>query len=76
MKKIIAVLIILVLVASCSTAFAQKKACGPDCTKACCATQKKGGFFRDMQDLFTKKIPNTPKQPTHNLWDTDKQKQK
>jgi len=63
MKKVIALVIIFVFVAGCVAAFAGQSTSASD-------TSQKGGFFRDMQRLFEKQIPDTPNQKsqTHTVW--------
>ncbi len=64
MKKIIALVIVFVFVAGCVAAFAE------EATTSTTDTTQKGGFFRDMQRLFEKQIPETPNQKsqTHTIW--------
>ena len=67
MKKFIAILMVLVLVVSCSTAFAAQDS---STTKTTSASTQKPGFFRDMAALFQKQIPETEKSQTYDrLWD-------
>ena len=64
MKKVIALVIVFVFAVSCVSAFAEKA------TTSTADTAQKGGFFRDMQRLFEKQIPDTPNQKsqTHTIW--------
>ena len=64
MKKVIALVIVFVFVLGCVSAFAEKA------TTSASDTAQKGGFFRDMQRLFEKQIPDTPNQKsqTHTIW--------
>lgn len=61
MKKLVAIIVVLVLVMSCTVAFAVE-------SKA--TTGEKKGFWREFADLFQKQIPDTfnQKSQTHTVW--------
>jgi hypothetical protein len=64
MKKVVAIFVVLVLVMSCTVAFAAKET-------TTTTTGEKKGFWREFADLFQKKIPDTfnQKSDTHRMWE-------
>ena len=70
MKKALAILLVLVLVLGCTTAFAAKT----DTQAAKPEKSEVRSLFGNPQDLIMNKIPDTPNQKsqTHNLWEPTK----
>ena len=70
MKKVMAVIVVCMLVMSCTAVFAAKATT----SSASRQTQGKGGFWRDFADLFRKQIPDTlnQKSQTNRIWEPTK----